>query len=167
MAEESSLYQAATFTAGVDTPYQGVDFSVIIYGVMADILMIVPILLYVLITDTNGYAQYHQTYINMLAASYGPLAIIWWIVLADDSRVAREALTGAVEIAGLGPFALLWVGYLSFLMSAQSAGFLSTNWQLWMWAILYFCLNVILVVAHWYLSPPVYAWIATSPLPQQ
>jgi hypothetical protein len=56
MAEESSLYQATTFTAGVDTPYQGVDFSVIIYGVMADILMIVPILLYVLITDTNGYA---------------------------------------------------------------------------------------------------------------
>lgn len=54
----------------------------------------------------------------MIAAAYGPISIIWWIVLADDSRVAREALTGAVEMAGLGPFALLWVGYLSFLMSA-------------------------------------------------
>lgn len=90
----------------------------VVYGCVADILLIVPILLYVLIPDASNYAQYHQTYINMSAAAYGPIGIIWWIVLADDSRVAREALTGAVEMAGLGPFALLWVGYLSFLMSA-------------------------------------------------
>lgn len=103
----------------------------------------------------------------MIAAAYGPIGIIWWIVLADDSRIAREALTGAVEMAGLGPFALLWVGYLSFMMSAQSGGQLSTSPELWMWIILYFALNVALICAHWYLSPPVYAWIATSPLPER
>lgn len=36
-----------------------------------------------------------------------------------------------------------------------------------MFAILYFVLNVALIVAHWYLSPPVYAWIATAPLPEK
>jgi len=91
---------------------------VIIYGVIADVLLLVPIMLYLFVNDSNRYAAYHQTYVNMLCAAYGPIGIIWWIVLADDSRMAREALTGAVEMAGLGPFALLWVGYLSFLMSA-------------------------------------------------
>jgi len=103
----------------------------------------------------------------MLCAAYGPIGIIWFIVLADDSRMAREALTGAVEMAGLGPFALLWVGYLSFLMAAQSASVLASNAVVWMWAILYFVLNVALIVAHWYLSPPIYAWIATAPLPEK
>lgn len=36
-----------------------------------------------------------------------------------------------------------------------------------MWAIIYFVLNVSLIIAHWYLSPPIYAWIATAPLPEK
>jgi len=135
--------------------------------VIADVLLLVPIMLYLFINDSNRYAQYHQTYVNMLCAAYGPIGIIWWIVLADDSRMAREALTGAVEMAGLGPFALLWVGYLSFLMSAQSGAALTAHAVVWMFAIIYFVLNVTLIVAHWYLSPPIYAWIATAPLPEK
>jgi len=134
---------------------------------MADVLLVLPIVMYAVIPDTQSFAKYHQTYINMLAAAYGPIGIIWWIVLANDSRIAREALTGAVEMAGLGPFALCWVGYFSFLMSAQSSGSFSTNAMLWMWSILYFILNVGLVVAHWYLSPLVYAWVATAELPDE
>ena len=156
------------FEQGAGTaPYKGIDYSVIVYGVLADVLLIVPILLYVLIPDTSAFAQYHQKYVNMVAAAYGPMAIIWLMVVADDSRVSREALTGSVELAGLGPFALLWVGYFSFIMTAQSSGQLSGAPALWVWCILYFVLNVLLIVAHWFLSPLVYEWIATSPLPNK
>ena len=47
-----------------------------------------------------------------------PFAIVWLIVFIQDSPVARMALTGALEMAALGPFALMWVGYMAFLMSA-------------------------------------------------
>jgi hypothetical protein len=35
--------------------------------------------------------------------------------------MARMAMTGAMEMAALGPFALQWVGLMAFLMSASSS----------------------------------------------
>lgn len=134
------------------------------YGVFADIALVVPLVLYIVVSDTNSWAQYHQTYINMIFSAYAPLGITWWIVAFDDSSAARTALTGAVEMAGLGPFALFWVGISTFLMSAKAGGvLLSANWMLWMWGPIYFVINILLIVMHYHLSAPIQAWIKVAP----
>ena len=104
-----------------DKDLWGIDGSIVLYGLLADIMLIVPMVLYLVMEDASDFAKYHQTYINMLYSAYAPLGISWWIVLADDSQAARTALTGAIEMAGLGPFALFWVGFSTYLMSAKSA----------------------------------------------
>jgi len=43
--------------AGVET--WGIDGSIILYGVICDLFMMVPIILYFTVTDTNSYAGYH------------------------------------------------------------------------------------------------------------
>lgn len=137
--------------AGLDADYN-LSSSIVIYGILADLAMIVPITLYLVLNDENAYAQYHQTYINMLAAAYGPLSLTWMIAALADSTMAREALTGAVEMAGLGPFALLWVGLLSFIMSTSAAGVLNETINM-VFGGVYGVLNIILLMAHWKLSP--------------
>ena len=107
----------------------GIDGSIVLYGLFADVALIVPLVIYIVTTDTNSWGQYHQTYINMIFSAYAPLGITWLIVAADDSQAARTALQGAIEMAGLGPFALFWVGISTFLMSAKAGGVLTTtNW---------------------------------------
>jgi hypothetical protein len=77
----------------------GIDGSIVLYGIIADILLIVPLVMYLVIADAanNDMRKYHQTYINMLYSAYAPLGISWWIVLADDSQIARTTVTAAVE----------------------------------------------------------------------
>lgn len=77
----------------------GIDGSIVLYGIIADILLIVPLVMYLVIADAanNDMRRYHQTYINMLYSAYAPLGISWWIVLADDSQIARTTVTTAVE----------------------------------------------------------------------
>lgn len=99
----------------------------------------------------------------MLFSAYAPLGITWWIVLADDSQAARTALSSAIEMAGLGPFALLWVGMATYLMSAKSGGFLDQLY-VWIWSIVYPVINILLIVMHYHLSPPMYAWLEKAPL---
>jgi len=148
-----------------DVELWGIDGSIIVYGIMADVLLIVPLVMYLILDDTNAWAQYHQTYINMLFSAYAPLGISWFIVLADDSQAARTALTGAIEMAGLGPFALLWVGFSTFLMSAKSgAALVAANTMVWIWALIYPVMNIGLIIAHYHLSPPMYAWLAVAPM---
>jgi len=101
----------------------------------------------------------------MLFSAYAPLGITWWIVLADDSQAARTALSGAIEMAGLGPFALLWVGMATYLMSAKSANVLtSNNLLVWIWSVIYPIFNILMIVMHYHLSPPMYAWLEKAPL---
>ena len=57
----------------------------------------------------------------MFVSAWMPFAITWIIVLAADSKMARMGLTAAMSMAGLGPFALQWVGLMSFIMAAHSA----------------------------------------------
>jgi len=149
----------------VGEEFWGIDGSIVLYGLLADILCIVPLIVYLVVNDTNnGWAPYHQTYINMLWSSYAPIGISWWIVLADDGKFAREAVTGAIEIAGVGPFALLWVGAATYLMSASDDNQLvPANGLCWMWGPLYFAVNILLIVAHFHLSPIMYAWLALAP----
>jgi len=158
------MSSAEVSTSG-DVELWGIDGSIIVYGAMADVLLIVPLMLYLFLDDTNAWAQYHQTYINMLFSAYAPLGISWFIVLADDSQAARTALTGAIEMAGLGPFALLWVGMATFLMSAKSGSALvAANTMVWIWGLIYPVMNIALIVAHYHLSPPMYAWLAVAPM---
>lgn len=68
-------------------------------------------------------------------------------------------------MAGLGPFALLWVGMSTFLMSAKSGNVLvAANSVLWMWGIIYPVINILLIIMHYHLSPPMYAWLAIAPV---
>jgi hypothetical protein len=100
-----------------------VDFTpVMIYGIVADVLVVVPIILYMVLRDVkNNFNQFHQTMINMLVSAWMPFAIMWIIAIAADSNLARAGLTMAMSMAGLGPFALQWVGLMSFIMAAHSA----------------------------------------------
>jgi hypothetical protein len=142
----------------------GLDGSIILYGVLADIFLIVPLILYLVLDDANAWAQYHQTYINMIFSAYAPLGITWFIVLADDSATARVAMQGAIEMAGLGPYALLWVGYATFLMSAKSGlALVTANTMVWIFAIIYPIVNILLIILHYHLSPPMYAWLQAAP----
>ena len=143
----------------------GIDGSIVLYGFLCDVMLVVPLVMYLVLEDVSSYAQYHQTYINMLFSAYAPLGITWWIVLADDSQAARTALSGAIELAGLGPFALLWVGLATYLMSAKSANVLTTaNLLVWIWSVIYPVANILLIVMHYHLSPPMYAWLEKAPL---
>lgn len=94
--------------------------------------------------------------INMITSSWMPFAVVWLIVLIQDTPVARTALKGALEMAALGPFALMWVGYMAFLMSAQASDVLANNI---FFAVAYPCINIGLIIMHWLMSPGIYAWI--------
>ena len=134
--------------------YWGIDGSIVLYGVIVDILMIVPIALYIVLDDTNLWAQNHQTYINMIYSAFAPLGISWWIVLVDDSQTARTVLKGAIEVAGTGPFMLLWVGMATQLMSAHDNSHLSSaNYQVWMFGFFYLILNIVLIAMHYHIAP--------------
>jgi len=101
----------------------------------------------------------------MLISAYMPLGISWLIVLVDDSQNARNKLSSGIEMAGLGPFALLWVGWATFAMSAKSGGVLtSANLGVFIFAIIYPVINIALAVMHYHVSPPMYAWLAVAPL---
>jgi hypothetical protein len=98
------------------------DFTpVLVYGIISDCLVILPIIFYLALDGATGYSKHHQTMINMLVSSWMPFGIVWIIVMAADSKMARMAMTGAMEMAALGPFALQWVGLMAFLMSASSS----------------------------------------------
>ena len=143
----------------------GIDGSIVLYGLLCDMMMVVPLVLYLVFEDPNNYAQYHQTTINMFVSAYAPLGITWWIVLADDSENTRTALSGAIEMAGSGPFALLWVGMATYLMTAHSAGELTdTNMAVSGWAFIYPIVNFLLIVMHYHLAPPMYAWLENAPM---
>jgi len=144
--------------------YGSLSMSMLLYGLLADLLMIGPVVMYILLDDTVKYAKYHQAYINMLAASYGPLSLVWLFVVFADGSMARDALKGAVEMAGLGPVSLLWVGYLSFLMGANAAGKLKES-ENTVFVIVYGVGNLVLLVLHALLAPSVLDWAANAPLP--
>jgi len=137
------------------------------YGLLADGLMFAPVIVYLVLKNTNGYGKYSQTYISMLAATYGPLSITWFTMLFGDNKLSRAAVKGAVEMAGMGPFSLLWVGFLSFLMAATDAKTLKTsdgNINTIM-AVIYGCGNVLLIIIHWLMGPGILEWIDNTPLP--
>jgi hypothetical protein len=78
--------------------------------------------------------------------------------------MARDALKGAIEMAGLGPVSLLWVGYLSFLMGANSAGVLKQS-ENTLFVIVYGVGNLLFLVLHALLAPSILDWAANAPLP--
>ena len=91
-----------------------------------------------------------------------PFAITWIIVMAADSPMARTALTGALTMAGLGPFALQWVGLMAFIMAAHDAVKLGETENL-IFLFIYILGNVGTVIMHWMLSSSVQDWIVNAP----
>jgi hypothetical protein len=116
------------------------DFTpVMIYGIVADALCVIPIILYLVAKESTTvtaagavatpaslvkFNTFHQTMINMLVSAWMPFAISWVIAMAADGPLARAGLAGAMSMAGLGPFALQWVGLMSFIMTAHAASVL-------------------------------------------
>jgi hypothetical protein len=43
----------------VGAEYWGIDGSIVLYGIFADLLMMVPLILYMTLTDTNSWASHH------------------------------------------------------------------------------------------------------------
>jgi predicted histidine transporter YuiF (NhaC family) len=138
--------------------------SLIMYGILADLLVLAPVIIYLLLDDASGYAMYHQSYINMLAAAFAPMAIVWPSILFNDSDMTRKAIAAVVQMAGLGPFALLWVGYFTFLMSSRATDKLKESDNT-TFAIIYGVGNIMLVVIHWIFSGSIMNWIKNTPLP--
>lgn len=135
-----------------------------VYGIVADCMVVLPILFYTIFDGTTGYSKHHQTMINMITSSFMPFAIVWLIFLFQDTETARTALSGALEMAALGPFALMWVGYMAFLMSAQASDVLDQTANV-IWAIAYPCINIGLIIFHWVMSPNIYNWIDHGEMP--
>ena len=142
----------------------GLNSSVILYGFLADMLVIAPVIVYMALDDVDGNAKYHQTYINMLCAAYMPLSITWLTVVFNDGAATRAALKGTVEMAGMGPFALLWVGYLSFMMAATVDNKLKADENI-LFVIVYGVGNLALLAVHWLIAPGIINWVNTAPLP--
>merc|ERR1712096_332807 len=82
-------------------------------------MLIAPILAYIIVSDEMMYRQYHDLMLAMVAASYAPIGIMWWIALVHDTEQMCGMLKHALNFAALGPFLLLWVGYYWFLMQAE------------------------------------------------
>ena len=50
-------------------------------------------------------------------------------------------------------------------MSAKSgAALVAANTMVWIWALIYPVMNIGLIIAHYHLSPPMYAWLAVAPM---
>ena len=144
----------------------GLSAALVIYGLLADILAIGPIILYLLLDDTARYAKFHHGYINMLMATYGPLAILWPSAIFADGPQARKMIEGVVQMAGLGPFSLLWIGYFTFLMGSREINVLKESDNT-TFAIIYGVGNIMLVVIHWIFSGSIMNWIKNTPLPEK
>ena len=141
----------------------GLSAALVIYGLLADILAIGPIILYLLLDDTARYAKFHHGYINMLMATYGPLAILWPSAIFADGPQARKMIEGVVQMAGLGPFSLLWIGYFTFLMGSREINVLKESDNT-TFAVIYGLGNVFLAICHWVFSNSIYEWVALAPL---
>ena len=140
----------------------GMPGGLVVYGIMSWALLIGPVTIYVMQTDTLGYAKYHQTWIQMAATSYCSLALVFLMTVMEDNTSQRRALAGSVEMAGLGPFGLLWVGLWSFMMYASNAGTLDEA-ENTPWVGIYWVLNLILLLVHWLWAPDIYAWTKRTP----
>lgn len=154
-----SLYSEAT----KNTIYPGLSASTLVYGLLADALMIVPVVLYIQLKDGVGYAKYHQTYLKMLIMSYAPLGLSWMAVAYLGDRTARDALWGAVEFAGLGAMANNWIGFFVFLQDTHQDGVLDTTHNR-TFAVVYAIVNSFLVFVHWLFAPMIYDWLVNAPL---
>lgn len=136
-----------------------------IYGTLSSLLVVVPIVVYILQSDVDGYAKYHMTYIKMLAVTYFPLAASWEAVMTMDSKEVRMMVGASLAWAGMGPFSLLWVGVLSMLWAVIGGG-MRHNGTLKGWIIGYTVGNCLLIATHWLLSPIIYNWLEKAPLPE-
>jgi len=98
----------------------------------------------------------------MINLSYASMAIVFWFVLLNDTTASRRAMAGAVEMAGLGPFGLLWVGLWSFMMTASNYKVLDEG-ENTPWCFLYWIINGGLLFLHWWFAPEIYAWTKKTP----
>lgn len=75
--------------------------------------------------------------------------------------MVRIGMKGALAMAGIGPWAAQWMGWIAFMMG--SSGALSDTYTI-LWGILYVCVNIGLMALQWHIGPGVMNWIINAPL---
>lgn len=90
-----------------------------------------------------------------------PFAALWIISLIEDSKMVRVAMRGALNMAGMGPWAGMWAGWIGFMMGST---FVATSWDTILWSILLVGVNIGLMAMEWHVGPGVAKWIDEAPL---
>lgn len=132
----------------------------LVYGIVADCLIIIPAIIYLVAGGTSA----HSLMVEAIYISWMPFASIWILAMIDDGPVVREALKGALSMAGLGPWSTQWAGWVSFVMKSKDG--LSTGgwgWNGILWSILYPCINIGLIALEWHMGAGVINWIENAP----
>ena len=139
----------------------------LIYGITADVMLILPIILYLVLDNATGYSKFHHSYIQMLAITYGPFALSKGAIWFWDCEEVRWAIGAALMHAGMGAYSLLWVGYFSFLMQARSTGNVLKQSENTLFVIIYGVGTILLETMHWFLADPIYDYLKNAPLPEK
>ena len=93
-----------------------------------------------------------------------PFAALWIISQIYDNEMVRIAMRGALNMAGIGPWAAQWGGWIGFMMG--STGILSDTYTI-LWSILYACINIGLMAMEWHIGPGVAKWIDEAPFAEE
>ena len=136
--------------------------NLIVYGIIADVIVIVPILAYLFVPDLNNFASHHEEMIALSTATWGPLAISWPHIFVNDTEDTRKYIKASVFLAGFGPLSYQWVGLVAFIMSVfDSNGFTYTLNIIF--ACVYGLLNISMVALHMHISPDILSYLEFAP----
>jgi len=146
--------------------YEGVTFMLYVYTFIGFMMAVGPLIVFLVVdNDATGYKAFHQKIITQYAANYGPLIFsLPMFILHGDSEMARMVLMGSLMFAGMGPYGLFWAGFYDFLQKGSDLKALDKADNT-LFAILYGCGNVLLLLVHVFLAPGIYDSLKTAKLP--
>ena len=136
--------------------------GILAYGIVAEVLTILPLVLILIGAGDSLYGKYHAKMMEYTVGAWAPFAILFWIQFAEDNEWVRMAMTGALITANGGAWSGMWVGWYAFLVKAQGAGTLGMGMNA-LFAILYPCINIGLIVMQWFMGKEVLQWINEAP----
>jgi len=75
-------------------------------------------------------------------------------------------MKGALNMAGLGPWAAMWGGWIAFMMGSfyGTNGGIAGDWTTILWSILLVAINIGLMAMEWHVGPGVAKWIDNAKL---
>lgn len=147
--EQEGELAANEYDAGDNTP-------ILIYGIVADCLIVVPLILYIFVGESRFHLWIEITYM-----AWFPFGALWIISLIEDTKMVRVAMRAALNMAGMGPWAGMWAGWIAFMMGSSFTG---SGWSTILWSILLVAINIGLMAMEWHVGPGVAKWIDEAPL---